>query len=181
MSRRGDVEFEWAGETRTFRLLFGEILKLQERTDAGPFELLRRLTTGTWRINDIRETIRLGLEGGGMKPNEAGRLIKDYVDPPQPLLDSVLIAARILEAALSGAPDEAIPKSAEAEAKPQNLNAESSLSPLSSVGAQPSDTPPLKFTDSPSGSSKRSSKATSLPTASKTSRKRQAQTNTMTS
>lgn len=165
MSRRGDTEFEWAGDVRTFKLLLGEIEKLQTRTNTGPFELLRRLTTGTWRVADIRETIRLGLEGGGLSANEAGRLVRDYVDPPNPLLDSVLVAARILEAALSGAPDEAIPKSEEAEATPQSLKTESSPSLPSSDGVRSSDTRPPKSTGSHSGNSKRPRPDSSLPTA----------------
>lgn len=181
MSRSGDVSFDWGGEFRTFRLALGEIRKLQERTNAGPFELLRRLTTGAWRVDDIRETIRLGLEGGGMTPSEAGRLVRDYVDPPKPLLDSVLIAARVMEAALSGAPDDAIPKSEEVEDRPPSSPMESSPSPPLSDGHQSSDTPSKKSTTSRSGSFKRAKRGSSSPTASRTSPPHQAQNSTRTS
>lgn len=181
MSRHGDAVFDWGGELRTFRLALGEIRKLQERTGAGPYELLRRMTSGTWRVDDLRETIRLGLEGGGASTSEAGRLVRDYVDPPKPLLENVMVAARILEAALSGAEDEAIPKSTEAEDQPQSFQMESSPSPPSSDGDLSLATLPTKSTGSRSGSSAPARLDTLPPTAKPTSRKRPPQNNTMTS
>lgn len=48
-----------------FALYGAQLEELQEKTDAGPMELYRRLLGGTWRAEDARETIRLGLIGGG--------------------------------------------------------------------------------------------------------------------
>lgn len=186
MSRHGDVAFEWGGEERTFRLALGEIRKLQERTNAGPYELLRRLTTGTWRVDDLRETIRLGLVGGGTVVNDKGatddnriaRLVRDYVDE-RPLQQSVMVAARILEAALAGAPDEDIPKSEGAETtSPQSLETASSPSPPSTDGDRPLDTRQGTSTDSPSGSSKPARLDSSSPMAPRTSQSHQAPNNT---
>lgn len=139
MSGDGGVTFDWAGEERTFRYRLGEIKRLQTATNAGPQELLRRFTTGTWRIDDLRETIRLGLEGAGVSASEAGRLLRDYVDPPKPLLDSVLVAARILEGLLAGVPDDPIPKSEAAENADPSSRTESSPSPPSTPGPQSSE------------------------------------------
>lgn len=177
MSRHGDIEFDWGGEQRRFRLALGEIRKLQERTNAGPFELLRRLTSGSWRIDDLRETVRLGLEGAEVTSSEAGRLVRDYIDG-KPLLESVMVAARILEAALSGAPDELIPKSEEAEVNPQSLKTESSPSPPSTDGDLLSATRQEKSTGSRSGNSRRAKRDTSPAKVLKTSPTLQAPQNT---
>jgi hypothetical protein len=138
MSRHGDITFEWGHQEQRFRLAIGELRKLQERVDAGPYELLRRLTSGTWRVDDIRETIRLGLAGGGADDATVRRLLRDHVDE-KPLLDSVMVAARILEAAIAGAPDEPLPKGeGEAETKASPSPTESSPILPSSDGDQSS-------------------------------------------
>ncbi len=49
----------------------GELLELQEKCDAGPAQIVARLEGGTWRVQDLRETLRLGLIGGGMTPTDA--------------------------------------------------------------------------------------------------------------
>ena len=33
-----------------------------------------------WFLGDVREVIRFGLEGSGMKPKDAARLVETYVD-----------------------------------------------------------------------------------------------------
>lgn len=140
MSRHGDVTFEWGEGETTFRLGLGELRKLQERVDAGPYELLRRLTSGTWRVDDIIVPIRLGLMGGGAKDDDVRRLVRDYVEE-KPLLDSVMIAAKILEAAIAGAPDEDFPKAdGEGETAKSPSPTGSSASPQSSAGAPSSVT-----------------------------------------
>lgn len=113
MSRGGEVRFDWAGEERTFRLAIGELRLLQEATDAGPMELLRRIQEGSWRIDDLREVLRLGLIGGGLHPDkEVAPLIRLYIDKGLDTaggyapLDLVPPASAVLLAALSGARDE---------------------------------------------------------------------------
>lgn len=94
----GDSEYD-------FRLAYGQLLELQEKTGVGPFALYKRFMNDEWGVADIFETIRLGLIGGGMIPREAFRLSKKYVqnDPP---LDWLNLARIILIASLHGAPDE---------------------------------------------------------------------------
>lgn len=128
MSRSGDISFVWGDGEYAFRLALGELRRLQERTNAGPLELQRRLLQGTWRVDDIRETIRLGLEGGGMKAESVTQRINDYVDG-RPLLDNVLVAARILNAALSGPEDELLGKQEAAEGESTSFQTDSSPSP----------------------------------------------------
>lgn len=107
MSRSGKVEFDWADGRHAFRLGIGELEELQEKTGAGPYELLRRLHSGAWRVAEVRETLRLGLIGGGMAADAARRLVDRYAGPGQ-LLDAVVPALVVLNAALAGAPDEPV-------------------------------------------------------------------------
>ena len=116
MSRDASITLDWADGTYTFRLAIGQLRELQEKCNAGPAHILSRLSTGTWMVDDITETIRLGLIGGGANPVEALRLVRSYVEE-RPLAESILPAISILGAAVVGAPDEdeAQKKSGEAE------------------------------------------------------------------
>lgn len=104
MSRDGKITLDWADGTHTFRLGIAQIEELQEKTDCGPYFLLNRINSGTWRVADLRETIRLGLIGGGLTPAEALPLVRWNVEG-RPLMESVAPARAILMAALMGAPD----------------------------------------------------------------------------
>lgn len=95
----GVVTMVWAGDIHTFRLDYGAILQLQEKTDKGPQEILFRIQTGSWRAQEISETIRCGLIGGGMEPNSAFRTVQIHVKE-RPLLQSLPIAEIILKASL---------------------------------------------------------------------------------
>lgn len=79
--------------------------ELQEKTGAGPYAVMRRIVAGDWRIDDLRETIRLGLIGGGMEAHRALVLTMRYVDA-RPKLEAVDPALKILDIALSGWTDE---------------------------------------------------------------------------
>ena len=106
MSRDASIgPLDWAGDSRTFRLGNGELILLQEATDCGPLFLLERLGGKHWRVQDISHTIRLGLIGGGMKPDEAHKLVRDYVEA-RPPLENVMLAYAVLSAGVQGAPDE---------------------------------------------------------------------------
>lgn len=136
MSRSAKVAFDWADGTHEFRLAVAQIEELQEKTSCGPYALLQRIASGTWMLGDVRETIRLGLIGGGMKPVDALRLVRDYVDE-RPLLESVAPARTILMAALMGAPDGEKPgKRQPAKRKATETPATTGGSPL------PDSTPP---------------------------------------
>ena len=105
MSRDAGVTLTWGDGEYRFRLAIGQLRELQEKTDAGPLELFRRMEAGTWRIDDLIHTIRLGLIGGGMEPVPALRLTRTYAED-RPPLESVLYAQAILWASIAGAPDE---------------------------------------------------------------------------
>lgn len=107
MSRNADVMIEWGGGQTLFRLGIGELEKLDDALDCGPAHLLEKIRTGTWRVKDLRETLRWGLIGGGLTPPEAAKQLALYFDG-RPLMEAVLPAQAILIAVLAGAPDEPV-------------------------------------------------------------------------
>lgn len=103
MSHDASVSFDWADGHYRFRLPIEQLLELQVKCDAGPPEIHARLASARWRVEDLRETIRLGLIGGGLTPVKALELTRAYVDQ-RPLHESVNPAFAILTAALVGVP-----------------------------------------------------------------------------
>ena len=106
MSRDGTVRLVFFGEERPFRLAIGQLRALQEACKAGPMTIFRRLVSGEYFVDDIRETIRLGLIGGGATDKDAFRIVANTVDAGVPLDQHCDTAATILEAALLGPEDE---------------------------------------------------------------------------
>lgn len=125
MSRAGEIAVEFGGEERTFRLAIGQWRRIQEKCDAGPGEIASRLSgfmllrdgklplaqaaalgrLGSWRVDDVRETLLQGLIGGGMTPDEAGPLIRTYVDE-RPWSETIPVAYQVVMAAIIGVDDE---------------------------------------------------------------------------
>lgn len=105
MSRDGSITLDWADGEHVFRLRWGELIQLQEACDAGPLVVFTRLGGMHWRLEDVRDTIRLGLIGGGATPEAALKLVRDYVEA-RPLLENVALARAIVGAATIGASDE---------------------------------------------------------------------------
>jgi hypothetical protein len=103
--RDGRIELDFGDGRYPFRLAWAQLISLQEKTDAGPFMLQQRLLKGDWRVQDIAETIRWGLIGGGMVPLEATKLVRLFVET-RPLLESLPVAMGIIAAALIGSPEE---------------------------------------------------------------------------
>lgn len=114
MSASAKVDFDWADGHYVFRLPIGPAIELEEKCAAGLREIYTRLATGTWRIADLRETLRLGLIGGGLAPDAALRLVRRYVDE-RPFEENVRPAMLVLMAALVGVPDDQ-PKAAKKKA-----------------------------------------------------------------
>ena len=104
MSADASLTMAWGDGEHRFRLAIGQLRELQEKCNAGPAEIFQRLLDRTWRVDDLREVLRLGLIGGGMKPAEALVLVKRYVDE-RPLLENVGPALQVLTAALVGPED----------------------------------------------------------------------------
>ena len=126
MSRDASIFLPWGDQDHTFRLGLAEWRKIQERCDAGPGEIYRRLVgvamaieqgltlkaaaamgmMGDWRIDDVREVILQGLVGGGASPLQAGALVRDRVDDSRDFKAHLALAYAIVAAALGDVEDE---------------------------------------------------------------------------
>lgn len=107
MSRDASIEREFGDDTYVFRMAWGDLQKLQESRDAGPYVILDRLVSGRWFVEDIAEVIRLGLVGGGMDQIKARKMVGEHV-LKRPPIDHLDLAQRILGAGVVGAPDEPV-------------------------------------------------------------------------
>jgi hypothetical protein len=139
----GAVDLAWGDGERAFRLAIGQLRELQDKCAAGPAEILTRLSTGRWRVEDVRETVRLGLIGGGVTPAEAHTLTVRYVDE-RPLLESVMVARAALAMALVGEPEDDAGKRKAGGARSNPTVG--SPSPASTGGEPSSDFRPPKST-----------------------------------
>lgn len=77
---------------------------------------------GDWRVDDIRETIRLGLIGGGMSQTDAYILISQYVEE-RPWAENIGTAVEILAHAISGEPDDPVGKTQAGKTNRQAMDA----------------------------------------------------------
>lgn len=95
MNVRGDTTLDWADGTYSFRLSLAGAIELEEKCDAPIAVIHGRLVSGAYKITDVRETIRIGLIGGGADPVKALNLVRKYVDD-RPLAESWIIARVIM-------------------------------------------------------------------------------------
>ena len=172
MSARADTTIAWADGDYLFRLAIGQLRELQDLCGTGPFAVFRRLQEGDWRVEDVRETIRLGLIGGGLAPERALILVKRYVDE-RPLMENLFTAQAVLIAAVIGVPEDPVGKQ---PAEGDRTEETASPSPPSTEQAAPSDGQPGMSTNSASGSSLQPSTATIEPRAAKSRPRRPAST-----
>jgi hypothetical protein len=85
----GDREYDFALPPKL-------IAELEHKTGAGLGKLCRRVFDAEFSYDDLRETIRLALIGGGVEPYEAARLVTVYVEGV-PLSQTYPLAVSILE------------------------------------------------------------------------------------
>lgn len=133
MSRDASISLEWGDGDYNFRLGWGEIAKLQEACDAGPFVILDRLKDGTCHLEDISSVIRWGLVGGGKSLADATKLVKLYVES-RPPSENRLTAYAVMAAGCHGAPEEQIEKKLKAPDQDKELT----TSPTGKSGSEPS-------------------------------------------
>jgi Phage tail tube protein, GTA-gp10 len=115
----GSVTLQFGGEEYTFRIAFGQWRELQESINKprleigeppiGPMALLRALLNGDSWPHDVREVIRLGLIGGGMKGDRALVLVKRHVES-RAYFNALPTARTVLQYAMFGPPDDAVGK-----------------------------------------------------------------------
>ena len=104
-NRSSTITLPWADGDYTFRLAWGQLIELQEKTDCGPGFLLDKMWQNNWKVQHISEIIRLGLVGGGLTPAEALKKTRTYVES-RPPMENLPLAQAILAIALQGAPEE---------------------------------------------------------------------------
>ena len=100
---RQTIRRAFAGRERDFLLRAADIDRLEALCESGIGAILVRAGTGTYFRRDIRETIRLALEGGGLSKIQAEALVRAEVDEA-PLEDSLALASAILTATLRAVP-----------------------------------------------------------------------------
>jgi hypothetical protein len=115
MATNGEIELNWGDGLHKFNVAkIKSVLELEEKCDAGIAEIFQRIRDSRWKINDVRETLRIGLIGGGATPDSALRLINRYCDD-RPLAESLQPAILIIMAAMLGVPGDVPGKKAETE------------------------------------------------------------------
>lgn len=110
------VDIIWPGGEHPFFLRLEQLRALQDRCDAGPAYILAALSSGTWLVDHVIQTIRLGLEGGGMESKEAKRLVALHVED-RPIALSVMTAQAVLMHSLYGPEDDPVGESSAAAGK----------------------------------------------------------------
>ncbi len=93
-----------AGQRRKFELLIGGVAELERACDAGIGGIMLRIGTHQFKHVDVRETIRLALQGGGMNEPDATALVMNNLDGT-PLAAHIGLAVQILEAFVNGLPE----------------------------------------------------------------------------
>ena len=115
----GTVSLQFGGAEYSFRIAFGQWRELQESVNKprieigepplGPMGLLRAMLDGNAWPHDVREVIRLGLIGGGMKSDRALVLVKRHVEIGSYFVN-MPTARTILQTAMFGPPDDQVGK-----------------------------------------------------------------------
>lgn len=100
--RSCEVTLEFADADYLFRLPLKRIAELEEKCGAPIGAIWKRVClTGDYKANDLVETVRLGLIGGGMDAQDARKLIERYCDQ-WPLAEWHSHALAILGACVEG-------------------------------------------------------------------------------
>ncbi len=113
MSRTAKISLFFGDGEYDFQLLIGQLIELQEKTGEGPGVTLARLSNGLfgqWKIETIKDTIRFGLIGAGMEKKEAWKIVERNVVAGY-IVDSILVARTVLEAAIIGCEEEQVGES----------------------------------------------------------------------
>lgn len=107
---KNEVWLEFADGEYLFKLKLPQLAELQEKCSAGIGTIYMRVTLGDYRVEDLVETIRLGLIGGGrgvvseqeitVNDIKAKGLVKTYCD--RPLDELHKLAAAVLGACVVG-------------------------------------------------------------------------------
>lgn len=122
------VSLSWVGGEHEFALRLGELRALQDARNSGPEEIFNRLRVGNWGADDIIQTLKWGLVGGGMKKEAANQLVVPLFDL-HPLIPMKLTALAVLGHALMGDLSDDAPGKPEAGENPANGASQTSMEP----------------------------------------------------
>ncbi|WP_353641974.1 gene transfer agent family protein [Mesorhizobium sp. WSM2239] len=86
---------------RNFRLTPELIVELERKAGAGIGGLSRRFFNGDFRHQELLEVVRLGLIGGGERPEIAASLVAAYA-APAPVMELYGLALPIIETVMFG-------------------------------------------------------------------------------
>lgn len=109
----GSAVLKAAGRDWSFKITVGQWMKLQAHFGGGPQKISARFGSDDWTVEDVREMVERGLEGGGLPGTEAREMATEIMNS-QPLDPNYKLAIDILGAAWSGM-DEYLKKKAVAE------------------------------------------------------------------
>ena len=113
---------EFGGVERRFELRLGEIKKLEQAAGAGIGEVYTRVAALRFTIADVRETIKLGLQGGSegsIGAADAEGMVRAFVDG-WPMNEAHALASAILVACFIGV---------DTSGKPAGLRQQSDVAP----------------------------------------------------
>lgn len=97
------LQLEYGGKPRSFLLRIGELRELQRECDnRGPLSVLSRLITPEWTVDEVYQTIRLGLIGGGASQFDAKRIADYYCANKADWQNNALVAGLILRHSVIG-------------------------------------------------------------------------------
>jgi hypothetical protein len=95
MSADGSIDLFFGDAIHVFRFAIGQFRELQEKVNmrrlaigaplVGPMTLLKSLQANDAWPDDIRDVLRIGLNGGGMSQSDTHRLLVNHFDTTPPL------------------------------------------------------------------------------------------------
>jgi len=145
MNHQAEVVLEMGDGEYLFRLTSLQVPQLEEKCNAAFAIIHARLWNGVWTGADVTETIRLGLEGGGMDPVQAKKLSERHGGVPFKF--SHPIARAVIGAAMWGFEKSPLGKN---QATPE-ANQSASMSPNSSLQPTASGSNPMSLEEFHSG------------------------------
>ena len=114
-NRSGKLYNVFVGEGHyDLHLRIEELIQLQEKLGSGPFKIAERFVANDWLVEDVKETIRLALIGGGLTQKEAFDIVNRNVISGY-LVEYSDIARQCILAAVMGVDEEPIDEEASDE------------------------------------------------------------------
>lgn len=127
MNHQAEVTIDFADGVYAFRLTVKQVIELEEKCGAAFAIIHYRLWNGAYAANDVVETIRLGLIGGGMEPTAALKLTERYGGLP--FKYSYPVARAVIGAAMWGFEKSPLGKDQATAQSNQSATTSPSLSP----------------------------------------------------